>query len=63
MEDVIKYNIKKVNNKTLLTQKQEIRQVTYMLTYIEFKILTLENNISLKNKNCIALTITYKGFK
>ena len=33
MEDIIKCNIKKtlINNKNLVTQKQEIRQVTYML--------------------------------
>ena len=41
MEDIRKYNIKKkINNKiirTLVTQNQEIRQVTYMLTYIKCK--------------------------
>ena len=39
MEDIIKYNIKKNKYiiKTLVTQKQEIRQVTYMLTYTKCK--------------------------
>ena len=37
MEDIIKYNIKKKIIKTLVTQKQEIRQVAYMLTYTEYK--------------------------
>ena len=50
MEDFIKYNIKnKINNKILVTQKQEIRQVTYTLIYTECKLLTLESNTSLKN--------------
>ena len=37
MEDIIKCNIKKkkqINNKNLVTQKQEVRQVTYMLVYL-----------------------------
>ena len=38
MEDIIKYNIKKNNNKNLITQKQEIRQVTYMITCTKWKI-------------------------
>ena len=43
MEDIIKYNIKKkVNNKALVTQKQEIMQVTYMLTYTRFKTFNFE---------------------
>ena len=39
MEDIIKCNIKKkkINSKNLVTQKQEIRQVTYMLTYTKCK--------------------------
>ena len=44
MEDIIKYNIKKKNKlkiKILATQKQEIRQVTYMLTYTECKTFNI----------------------
>ena len=43
MEDIIKHNIKKnkINNKNLITQKQEIRQVTYMLTYTKCKTFNL----------------------
>ena len=39
MEDIVKYNIQKKKHKikTLVTQNQEIRQVTYMLTYTECK--------------------------
>ena len=41
MEDIIKYDIKKNKwiIKTLVTPNQEIRQVTYMLTYTECKTL------------------------
>ena len=42
MEDIIKYNVKnkyliKKYIKTLVTQNQEIKQVTYMLTYTDYK--------------------------
>ena len=50
MEDVIKYNIKKVNNKTLLTQKQEIRQVTYMHTYTICKTFNFGKQYQLKKQ-------------
>ena len=50
MEDIIKYNIKKINNKTLVTQKQEIRQVTYMLTYTEFKTFNFGKQYQLKKQ-------------
>ena len=43
MEDNIKCNIKKkINNKNLVTQKQEVRKVTYMLTYTKCKTFNFE---------------------
>ena len=63
MKDIIKQNIKKnkINNKNLITQKQEIRQVTYMLTYTKCKTFNFGKQYQLKN--CIDLTKTYKGFE
>jgi len=40
--------------KTLVTQKQEIRQVTYMLTYTECKTL-VSNTIHLMHKVVVAI--------
>ena len=42
MEGIVKYNIKK--KKTLVTQNQEIRQVTYMLFYTECKTFNFEKH-------------------
>ena len=44
MEDIIKCNIKKkkMNNKNLVTQKQEVRQVAYMLNYTKCKAFNFE---------------------
>ena len=65
MEDIIKCNIKKkqINNKNLVTQKQEVRQVTYMLTYTKCKTFNFEKQYQLKKRNYINLTKTYKGFE
>ena len=49
MEDIIKNNIKK-NNKNLITQKQEIRQVTYMLTCTKYKTFNFGMQYQLKTQ-------------
>ena len=56
MEDIIKCNIKKkkqINNKNLVTQKQEVRQVTYMLIYTKCKTFNFEKQYQLKKKETI----------